>query len=568
MIVDLAETDPGALPEYDVCIAGSGPAGATLAEELASAGLRVCVLESGRRRPTAHHDRLRHVESEGILIKPWSRERVLGGASTTWAGLSSPLDEIDLEPRSWLAQSGWPLRRQELERYWRAAAERYGFPTLEQFDAAFQPLRARGELRPSWRRLEEKVFLARAEPQDFGRRLAPLAEGTRVDLHLDLYLDASVVRLESERAPPAAGALPRVRQAVVRTSRGAELAVRARSFVLACGGIENARLLLVSRDLCPAGLGNEHDQVGRWFMNHPKSYFGVLRLAQPVESAPYYFGALHQGFAGYAGLRFTSDEQRARGLLNSYVRLEPLFPWSGDSGVESLVTLVKRSRSFLRGWMRKRAGQVVELRDYSETGDDSQLQNERASLASLPGLLARILVHLPSVLAYLYFRLVPGRRPRVRRVRLRNFLEMEPQRESRVLLGEERDVHGVPLPRVRHRAGELDRRSIVELHRVLREELAAQGLGELEGDLGRAQPWPIDQDASHHMGSTRMGSDPRTSVVDPALRVHALDNLYCAGASVFPTSGCANPTFKIGALSIRLAAHLRERAARGTPVAP
>lgn len=71
-------------------------------------------------------------------------------------------------------------------------------------------------------------------------------------------------------------------------------------------------------------------------------------------------------------------------------------------------------------------------------------------------------------------------------------------------------------------------------------------------------PWPIDQDASHHMGTTRMGADPASSVVDARQRVHDVANVYLAGASVFPTSGCANPTFTLTALSIRLAEHLRE----------
>jgi choline dehydrogenase-like flavoprotein len=64
------------------------------------------------------------------------------------------------------------------------------------------------------------------------------------------------------------------------------------------------------------------------------------------------------------------------------------------------------------------------------------------------------------------------------------------------------------------------------------------------------------------MGTTRMGLDPRTSVVDANGRVHAVENVYMAGASLFPTSGCANPTFTIVALSIRLARHLREEVLR------
>lgn len=554
MIVDLAESPLATLPEYDLCVVGSGPAGTTIANELAGRGFSICVLESGRKKPTRHGDRLREVESEGIAIKDWSRERVLGGASTTWAGLSSFLDPIDLEPREWVPHSGWPIAHAELLRWYDQAALRYRFPTRDDFGPeGFGALRARGGLQPELRRVEEKVFLACAKPQDFGREFRSLYESEKADL----YLDATVLRLETrpEGDRDAGGGETRVRRARVRTSGGRELVLCARVFVLACGGIENARILLQSRDACPAGLGNERDQVGRRFMNHPKNYYGIVRLARAVTAAPYWFGSLHRGFAGYGGLRLDARTQRERRLLNSYVRLEPLFPWSGDTGVESLVLLAKKSR-FLVSGISKGQGELVELRDYSETGDDSELQNERKSAFGWLALFGNIVAHAPSVLAYLWFRLVPGQRPRVRRVRLRNFLEMEPDPENRVTLGEGRDPNGEPLPRVRHFPSELDRRSIVALHEVLEEELARTGLGTLEGDLAHEDPWPIDQDASHHIGSTRMGRDPASSVVDPDLRVHGTENLYLAGASVFPTSGCANPTFTIVALSIRLAEHL------------
>jgi choline dehydrogenase-like flavoprotein len=78
MIRDLNETDRRDL-SYDIAVVGSGPAGITLANELSGSGLSVAVLESGRRDYCAYGDRLRRVVSDGITIKPWSRERVLGG---------------------------------------------------------------------------------------------------------------------------------------------------------------------------------------------------------------------------------------------------------------------------------------------------------------------------------------------------------------------------------------------------------------------------------------------------------------------------------------------------------
>lgn len=539
MIADLDEAG-GDLPTYDLCIVGSGPAGATVAAELVGSGLRLCVLESGRLRTTRRGDELRATESRGIHVKDYSRERVLGGASTTWAGLSSPLDAIDLGPRPELGWPGWPIERTELLGLYEQAAARYRFPRLEHFgeDSGLVGLRAKGDWQGSWTELEEKVFLACSEPQDFGREQKHVYEGEDVDL----WLDATVTSLERD-----AGG--RVAAARLRTRSGHEHVLRARGFVLATGGIENARLLLVS------GLGGE--ATGRYLMNHPKNYHGLLHLARPVEKLPYYFGCMYEGFAGYGGLRLREEVLRERGLLNSYVRLEPLFPWSDSTGIEALVLLAKRTRFLVRRLGRRSREEVVELRDYSETGDDSDLQNERKSLLDWLRLPWLVVTDLRRVSAYLWFRLVARRRPRIKVARLRNFMEMEPRPENRVTLSQRLDPNGVPLPRVEHDTSELDRRSLVELHRVLARELEAAGAGRLETSLDREPEWPITQDASHHMGTTRMGQDPATSVVDRDLALHGVEGLWLAGASVFPTSGCANPTFTIVALSIRLAAHLR-----------
>ena len=538
---------PPTRAEHDVCIVGSGPAGLVLARELQDSGLRVLVVESGVETATARGNRLRAVTSEGIRIKPFSRERVFGGASTTWAGLSSPLDAIDLTAREWVPLSGWPIAPEELQSGYSRAAELHGFasPNQLRLDGPLAGLRSKGDWHPRWDRIEEKLFLAAAPAQNFAALHGSIFAGKSADL----LLDTSVVRLETERSSG------RVQRAVFRRSDGTEGAIHAGTFVLATGGIENARLLLLSRDACDRGLGNEQDQVGRCLMNHPKNYCGELTFSEPLRSLPYFFGCMHAGFSGYGGLRLAEAFQRERRVLNSYVRMEPLFPWSDSRGVEALVTLAKRNRLLIGSVQRQGRRGTVELRDYAETGDDSVFQEElRASV-----LLGHVLQDLPDVLRYAWSRTVSRRKPRIQAARLRNFMEMQPDPENRVLLDERLDEQGVPLPLVRHTVSELDRRSLLELHRQLGEELRANG-ARLTSPLAQASPWPVDADASHHMGTTRMGHDPRTSVVTPDLRVHGVPNLYCAGASVFPTSGCANPTYTIAALSIRLARHLTREA--------
>jgi len=547
MLSDLDEFKKPDLPEYDLCIVGSGPAGMTVAHELKEAGLRICVLESGKLKPTPHGDNLRAVRSKGIRIKEYSRERVLGGASTTWSGLSSPLDPVEMNERTFLQVPGWPISRATLLPYYQAAADRYRFPPLSLFDPeALAAIKAKGDLKPDWRKVEEKTFMAPVEPQHFGREFEQIFEVPGIDG----YLDATLTQLRRDPVQPS------IACGEVRTSSGGLFQIKAKTFVLATGGIENARILLNSQDLCPQGLGNENDQVGRYMMNHPKNYYGTIQLNRPVQDLSYFFGSLYQGFAGYAGLRLGEALQADQHCLNSYVRFEPLFPWSDNKGVEALVFLAKQSKFILKSWKHRKKDQVVPLRDYAETGDDSDLQNERKSTLEWLRLFYWIMINTPQVVQYLYFRLLKKTGPRIRTVRLRNFMEMEPDPENRVVLGKELDVYGQPIPIVKHQCSTLDRRSLEKLHTVLMKETTRNGLGKLTTDLQREDPWPIDLDASHHMGTTRMGDDPANSVVNRDCRLHSIENVYLTGGSVFSTCGCANPTFTIVALAIRLAEHL------------
>jgi len=474
--------------DTDVCIIGSGPAGLAVATELVrrAPGARVCVVESGGDVRLPFADSLRTVESEGIQIREDSRERIFGGTSTAWSGISALLDEIDFAPRSWVPGSGWPIRRSDLLPFYDLAATRFGFPSPAMFEPASPldgPSRSCGV---EWVELEEKRFIALADPQRFGTLCAPLLRAGSVET----ILDTTVIALIAE---PGSNVVAR---AVAARPDGTRVEISAKIFVVACGGIENARLLLVSRFLNDAGLGNEYDQVGRYLMNHPKGTAGAIDIGRFPGELASYLGYDDGLYRGYIGVRVRDGAQVSERILNSYLRFEPVK--SGRGGASKILSRLLRSRG-------RRGGEP-------------------------------------------------------RRLRARNFMEMAPDPENRVTLGTARDPFGQPVAHVRHKSGELDRRSIVSLHRALHRDLERSGWGTLDSDVTvGADPWPIDEEASHHMGTTRMGSDPRSSVVDPECRLHGVANVYLAGSSVFCTSGSANPTLTIVALALRLASTLAER---------
>jgi choline dehydrogenase-like flavoprotein len=142
-----------------------------------------------------------------------------------------------------------------------------------------------------------------------------------------------------------------------------------------------------------------------------------------------------------------------------------------------------------------------------------------------------------------------------------NYMEQEPRPENRVSLSDKLDMFGKPLARLEWSISESEKRTMRILHALLDKEMRRRSLGWVDSPLlsGEAQAWAIDRDASHHLGTTRMGDDTRTSVVDRDCRIHTVDNVYIAGSSVFPTGGYANPTLTIVALALRLAEHLQEK---------
>ncbi|MBX4216003.1 GMC family oxidoreductase [Candidatus Parcubacteria bacterium] len=516
---------------YDICIVGSGPSGMTVAAELAASGLRIGVIESGSFSKSAFADSLKEVDSKGLAVRAGSRERLVGGSTHQWGGVSAPLDPIDFKKRAGLpAHTGWPISQEELGEYMEAAAARYRYPNLALF-ALPGFLHAHEINVPPWNSLEQKTFIAAQPVLYYGREFRYLFNGP----NLDLITEASVVSLRTEGV---AGEC-RVTSAAIKIFGEKESKVTAKVFILAAGAIENARILLNSTDTSPLGLGNQHGQVGRYFMNHPKAYLGRIRLSRPLPNSKAYFWGKRGHFTGYAGLRLKEESQLALGVLNSYVRLEPEFPWTDRKELRALRNFfasLKTAANSLRHFDMKAFAECLRVSSVS---------------------LWRLLAVSPAVIYLLAAKMRYGRNPEPRVLRLRFFLEMEPRAENRVVLSGKKDALGTPIPEVRCELSECDKKSFRALQKAVAEEFSRLGLGILEMSAAEKERFPVE-DASHHLGTTRMGDDPRTSVVGPDLRVHSVENLFVAGGSVFPTSGCANPTMVIAALSIRLARHLRE----------
>jgi choline dehydrogenase-like flavoprotein len=151
------------------------------------------------------------------------------------------------------------------------------------------------------------------------------------------------------------------------------------------------------------------------------------------------------------------------------------------------------------------------------------------------------------------------------RARLVLRAEQSPNPESRVTLGDHADTLGVPVARLDWALTPPDWESVCATAELVRSALVRHADARVALTISRESPWPVlpaNADhyhawGCHHIGTTRMGGDPRSSVVDPDTRVHGVENLFVAGSSIFPTAGYANPTFTLIALALRTADHLK-----------
>ena len=344
----------------------------------------------------------------------------------------------------------------------------------------------------------------------------------------------------------------------VRTLGGTRFSVVATHVVLAAGGLEVPRLLLVSRTAHPHGIGNARDLVGRYYMSHLAGTTGTLTIDRPREAVWHGYVVSPDGVYCRRRFALTPRTQRQLGIGNFIARLH--HPRITDprhrTGILSFLYLAK---AFIPYEYGKR------LHGEERFSLASWLSHVR-NVATDPVHTAAFLVHwvrrrilaerkFPSIIV----------RPRRLRFSLDFHAEQQPNPDSRVMLTDQLDPLGVPRLRVDWRYTPWDIETVEKGLEVLAEELARTGTGRLEYDRETLESDILRYGAygGHHLGTARMGASPADSVVDRDCRIHDVDNLFVASPAVFPTSSQANPALTIVALSLRLADHLKALAASG-----
>ncbi|MBN9276781.1 MAG: GMC family oxidoreductase [Hyphomicrobium sp.] len=547
MILDIADLADGQELSADLCIVGAGAAGIALALKLMNRGLDVLVVESGGHR---HEDDVQDLYAGSVadptLHAPTDRFRCsqLGGSTTLWGGRCVPFDAIDFEKRSYVAHSGWPITLDELLPYYREAnrlCEAGAF--AYQIDEAFgRPMK------PMIEGFESSAFSTDcierfSKPSNFAERYGPELEAAR---NVRVLLHATATQFSSDDSGRTLSRL------TLRSLRGRSVTVQARAFVLAAGGLEVARLLLANRTLHPDGIGNQHGVVGRYYMCHIAGTIGRIKIDRPNSAVWHDYDVADDGT--YCRRRFAllSEAQRQHRIGNFVARLH--HPQIGDPAHRTAALSLVFLGSRLLPWeyrIRVAGSDGASLGHYAHHFTNVMLDPQSAVRFAYRMVTGRFLARrkIPSLVV----------KTKANLFSLDFHAEQVPNPESRIGLGNETDALGIPRIHVDWRYSPQDVATVAKSVELLASDFKSSGAGTLSYDPGtiEAEMTRYGAYGGHHVGTARMGDDPRSSVVDRNCRVHGVDNLYIASAATFPTSSQANPTLTIVALTLRLAEHLQ-----------
>ena len=508
------------LQDFDICIVGAGAAGIAMAQRLANSTRKVLLLVSGQPGDKTLPDAARQSLYRGTVgsflgkVDPAfldrSRLNMYGGTTNHFGFWARPLDRADYMARPGFRSVGWPFDEGELTPYYVDAHHFGQFGPFNYHDMPFwqDVLYGRCFDRLPGDKMTGAIMHAQYE-EDLHDFQVQFRDELKSAENITVLFNAHLLTIDTDETQHQVTRLNCSTIDQQQGSAGKSFTVQAGAYVLACGGIENVRLLQLSGNLG----NNKRDLLGRGFMVHPLlTNAARVYFDRPIPSE----------------IRNFFREQQ--------IRLKA--PADGNGEYEHMVAPLVNPELVFDYCMFNAWGVLVPTH---QTLLEEMIGN------------FRIILYFGSDKASAVVNL--------------NW-EQTPNEDSRITLNPQQldPIFGQPVAHIEWRLREVDKRSAARALEITLEYLQQRGAArqEMITDVsGGADNWtfPPNEGAletgDHHMGATRMSATANDGIVDINSRLHSVDNLYIAGSAVFPTGGYANPTLTIVALALRLADHLK-----------
>lgn len=516
MFIDSSSIDLTKLSKANVLIVGSGPVGLILGIALENLGLSVLILEAGEYFPNAYVQSDLQGQCVGAILPGLvvGRTRQIGGGLNLWGGQLAVLEDEDLLRRGKNSWMSWPITREDLYGSINEVLKIIGAPTIDLQTIPKSVQRENDLAYPYGLKIFQTAWLRHPKMDSaFWAKLRRTKAITLVhNLNcIGIDYDACTARVSGVRAT---------------SLSGKRAFLLADHIVLATGSLENARLLLLPTAKGGRAEWHERKWVGCGFNEHIDATTANIEIVDQIRIGDIFDPIIYRGF-----------------------KYSPKIAWAKSHRADREISAC--GILFWPNNMRNAISELVSL------GRALFVHRQVRDMFMLPkAVFSSARQVFP--LAYRY-----ARQRRIgsftdRDAYLRVSTEQPIRAESKITLSaHERDRYGVPRLVVNWTRAHDELNSLREFTSAVRCWLEKENIAKVHMDrsLERGDLAFLDRadDGLHHAGTTRMGLSPATSVVNADLRVHGVKNLYVCGASVFPSSGCANPTLTAMALAVRLA---------------
>ena len=510
MFKDLKDFPSNSILEYDICIVGTGPAGISVAKQLLGTELKIAILESGGFEPEPEYQEL----NEGINSGPSHlslespRLRCFGGAGKLWAGHCAPFERDEFEKKSYVPLSGWPISLDDLNVYYKQAAKMLGI-SYEKFYN--KDLLGKTFKEKSFNEINRNdSFLSANVLQVSNVDHRDLAEKYKNDFessaNIDVIFHSTVTKLNFSKN------IKNIESVSIADLDNNLGIVKAKIFVLACGALENPRILLTSKKFNKKGINNNSNLVGSCFMSHP----GITEVAEIYKNTS-----------------------------------ETCIKNETDNSFKVFFEITKRERI-----KQKILRHSLSVSQFNNLTDKSTYTSGRI-ISEFERLLNDF--NLFSAIKKIICE-IKGENYSSNNWNLDVGLEQPPRLTNNLKLHDTRDALGVPkINMFWDDLSKIEKDTVIKSVKTMARELGLLGTGKIKfkNELLSGQSYKHNDSINHHIGTTRMSDSSKTGVVDKNCKVFGISNLYIAGSSVFTTSSIVNPTYTIIALSLRLGEHLK-----------
>ncbi len=515
MIIDFEGSKLG-LYQADICIIGAGIATYSILSVLKDSPVSIIVVERGSMNTDIENEQYKTCEITGhpFIGHSTGREFSVGGTSVTWGGQSLPYTPFDLENKKWVENSGWPISFEEISRYYPVAERLLNLDDVPYY-ATLHNLQKLAKLN-----IDESIlhwhfskWSPRPNLKNDLTRICTSSE--QITLLQNAHCNQLIEDSNHER----------IIEIEIKSRGGQCSRVRANKFILSAGGIENARILLMS-----APVIRNHTFVGKMFQDHPTAQVATIETTNDKKLQAY-FNYFFKGDTRFLPrISMTSQFQQQAELLAATAFIQFIPP---PGGLFEALKGIYRSFARLKMPAKKEFYSVfknlIEIKTLAKTASTYLIHRR---------------IYTPRSTA-----------------RLTVMLEQEPITESYIALSEKLDPMGLPIARIHWTFTSLTIETLKRFCTEIESNFRKMKLGDIKWDawIKNSDEEIRDNliDAYHHMGSTRMSQSIASGVVDTNCKMHGVDNLYIAGSSVFSTTGHSNPTLTIMALAIRLAHYLK-----------